>query len=312
MSLHLSLPTPVEPAPRLALALGLREEDLLVKRDDLLGLGAGGNKVRKIARTAGAALARGATTLVTTGAAQSNHARVTAAAGARLGLGVELVLRGDPPREEPTGNLLLDALFGARVRWCGEVDTPTLERLARERVADLGPAAALIPYGGSDALGAGAYAEAGEELQVQVPDLDHVVVAVGSGGTMAGLVAALGAERVLGVDTGAVPDPVERVAGLAHELGAPGRDLRVRRDQVGEGYATFPEPVREALLLAARTEGLALDPVYTGRMLSGLVAAVREGEVRPGQRTVLLHTGGLPGLFGSAPAAGWAGRLAPS
>ncbi|WP_030482780.1 pyridoxal-phosphate dependent enzyme [Nocardioides aequoreus] len=303
-------PTPVEPAPRLAVALGLDERDLWVKRDDLLGLGAGGNKVRKIARTATAAVERGATTLVTTGAAQSNHARVTAAAGARLGLAVELVLRGEQP-EAPTGNLLLDAMFGATLRWSGDVDTPTLERLAVERVAELGPTAALIPYGGSDAVGAAAYADAGHELLEQVPDAAHVVVAVGSGGTMAGLVASLGAARVLGVDTGAVPDPLERVARLIVELGGPTAGLRLRRDQVGDGYSTFPAPVREALLLAARTEGLVLDPVYTGRALAGLAAAVREGDVRRGERTVLLHTGGLPGLLGSPEAQAWATTLAP-
>lgn len=301
-------PTPVEPAPRLAAALGLEPDDLLVKRDDLLGLGAGGNKVRKIERTAAAALGRGATRLVTTGAAQSNHARVTAAAAARLGLECDLVLRGEAPAET-TGNVLLDAMFGARLVWAGEVGTPELERIAAARVADLGPSAALIPYGGSDAVGAGAYADAGRELLTQVGDLAHVVVAVGSGGTMAGLVAALGAARVLGVDTGAVPDPVERVAGLSGELGGGTTNLRLRRDQVGDGYSTFPDPVREALLLAARTEGLALDPVYTGRALAGLAAAVRQDDVRRGERTVLLHTGGLPGLFGSSPAQAWGRTL---
>lgn len=293
-------PTPVEAAPRLAVAVGLGADDLLVKRDDLLGLGAGGNKVRKIERTAAEAVRRGATRLVTTGAAQSNHARVTAAAGARLGLGVELVLRGAEP-EQARGNLLLDRLLGAEVRWAGEVPTTELERIAERRVAELGPTAALVPYGGSDAVGAQAYADAGLELLAQVPDVRHVVVAVGSGGTAAGLVAALGTARVLGVDTGAVDDPDERVARLARELGADPAGLRLRRDQVGDGYSTFPATVQEAVVLAARREGLLLDPVYTGRALAGLRAAVRQGDVRPGERTVLLHTGGLPGLFGSAP-----------
>ncbi|GAB3991142.1 1-aminocyclopropane-1-carboxylate deaminase/D-cysteine desulfhydrase [Nocardioides marmoraquaticus] len=293
-------PTPVEPAPRLAVALGLREDDLLVKRDDLLGLGAGGNKVRKIERTAAAAVGRGATRLVTTGAAQSNHARVTAAAGARLGLGVELVLRGEEP-DQARGNLLLDRLLGAEVLWAGDVPTTELERVAEERVAELGPTAALVPYGGSDAVGAAAYADAGRELLDQVPDVRHVVVAVGSGGTQAGLVAALGTARVLGVDTGATDDPEARVARLVRELGGDPEGLRLRRDQVGDGYSTFPAPVRQAVLLAARREGLLLDPVYTGRALAGLRAAVAEGDVRPGERVVLLHTGGLPGLFGSAP-----------
>ncbi len=157
-----------------------------------------------------------------------------------------------------------------------------------------------------------AYADAGHELLAQVPDLAHVVVAVGSGGTMAGLLAALGTGRVLGVDTGATADPEVRVRRLAEELGADlGGGLRLRRDQVGEGYSTLPQAVRDALVLAARTEGVVLDPVYTGRAMAGLVAAVAEGDVRRGERTVLLHTGGLPGLFGSAAVPGFAAGLAP-
>jgi 1-aminocyclopropane-1-carboxylate deaminase/D-cysteine desulfhydrase-like pyridoxal-dependent ACC family enzyme len=297
-------PTPVEPAPRLAHAVGLGADDLWVKRDDLVGLGGGGNKVRKLERTCAVAVAAGARTLVTTGAAQSNHARLTAAAGARLGLDVELVLAGTAPAADvdPTGNLLLDRLFGARLVWAGDVAHEDLERLAAARVAELafgGTPAAQIPYGGSSAAGAMAYVEAGQELLEQVPDVAHVVVAVGSAGTAAGLVTALGAERVLGVDTGATSNPHERIASLVTELGGDPTALRLRTDQIGAGYSTLTDAVGVALVLAARTEGLVLDPIYTGRALAGLVAAVRDGEVGPGQRTVLLHTGGLPGLFGS-------------
>jgi L-cysteate sulfo-lyase len=308
-----TLPTPVEPAPRLARAIGLGPDDLWVKRDDLLGLGGGGNKVRKLAHTCAAALDAGARTLVTTGAAQSNHARLTAAAGARLGLDVELVLAGDQPTGDPTGNLLLDRLFGARLVWAGEVPHEALEQVAADRVAALeadGTPTAQIPYGGSNAVGARAYVEAGEELLAQQPATEHVVVAVGSAGTAAGLVTALGSARVLGVDTGATTDPLSRVVRLVTELGGDPAGVRLRTDQVGGGYSTLTEAVGEALVLAARTEGLVLDPIYTGRALAGLVAAVRDGEVRPGQRTVLLHTGGLPGLFGSAEAARFVGSLA--
>jgi L-cysteate sulfo-lyase len=308
-------PTPVEPAPRLAHAVGLGVGDLWVKRDDLVGLGGGGNKVRKLERTCAVALAAGARTLVTTGAAQSNHARLTAAAGARLGLDVELVLAGTAPapNADPTGNLLLDRLFGARLIWAGDVAYEDLERLAAGRVAELvsgGTPAAQIPYGGSSATGALAYVEAGRELLEQVPDVAHVVVAVGSAGTAAGLVAALGAERVLGIDTGATSDPRERIASLVTEIGGDPTALRLRTDQVGAGYSTLTDAVGAAMVLAARTEGLVLDPIYTGRALAGLVAAVRDGEVRPGQRTVLLHTGGLPGLFGSSEAVRFVGSLA--
>ncbi|MDV9178641.1 pyridoxal-phosphate dependent enzyme, partial [Streptomyces sp. W16] len=116
-----TFPTPVEPAPRLATAIGLGPDDLWIKRDDLTGLGGGGNKIRKLEWTVGAALAEGADTLVTTGAQQSNHARLTAAAGARLGLAVVLVLRGSPGVSR-SGNLALDGLFGARIAWAGDVD----------------------------------------------------------------------------------------------------------------------------------------------------------------------------------------------
>jgi L-cysteate sulfo-lyase len=307
-------PTPVEPAPRLAAAMGLGVDDLWVKRDDLVGLGGGGNKVRKLERTCAVAVAAGARTLVTTGAAQSNHARLTAAAGARLGLAVELVLAGTAPESAApvTGNLLLDRLFGARIIWAGNVAHEDLEQLAADRVAELvssGTPATQIPYGGSSAAGALSYADAGREILEQVPDVAHVVVAVGSGGTAAGLVIALGAERVLGVDTGAASDPRARVASLVTELGGDPTALRLRSDQVGAGYSALTDAVGAAMVLAARTEGLVLDPVYTGRALAGLMAAVREGEIGPGQRTVLVHTGGLPGLFGSADAVRYVGSL---
>ncbi|MFG2357189.1 D-cysteine desulfhydrase family protein [Streptomyces sp. NPDC048521] len=300
-------PTPVEPAPRLAAALGLGPDDLWIKRDDLTGLGGGGNKIRKLEWTVGAALADGADTLVTTGAPQSNHARLTAAAGARLGLDVVLVLRGSPGVSR-SGNLALDGLFGARLAWAGEVDQAGLDAAAAEVCARLradGARPALIPFGGSSALGARGYLRCGAELREQVPDLRTAVVALGSGGTMAGLVAALGSGSVLGVDVGALAGPAAAVAEFAAplvEAQVTTEGLRIRRDQVGDGYATLTGPVREALRLAARTEGLVLDPTYTGRALAGLRAAVADGDVRPGEKTVFVHTGGLPGLFGHADA----------
>jgi D-cysteine desulfhydrase len=300
-------PTPLEPAPRLARALGLGADDLWIKRDDLTGLGGGGNKVRKLEWLCGAALAGGATVLVTTGAPQSNHARLTAAAGARLGLGVVLVLAGRPGASS-SGNLALDGLLGARVVWAGDADAAALGSAAHEvveRLSRQGAVPALIPFGGSSALGARGYAACGRELLAQAPDLDTVVTALGSGGTMAGLVGSLGARRVLGVHVGAVADPAAVVSGLVSELSGahcPPETLRLRLDQVGAGYAALSEPAASALALAARTEGLVLDPVYTGRALAGLAAAVADGDVVPGRRTVLLHSGGLPGFFGHAPA----------
>jgi L-cysteate sulfo-lyase len=295
-------PTPLEAAPRLAQTVGLDPADLRLKRDDLSGLGGGGNKVRELEWTCAAAVADGARTLVTSGAAQSNHARLTAAAGARLGLDVVLVLAG-APNHAAAGNLALDGLFGAQVFWAGAVDEVQLAGRAAAIADDLrraGAAPFLVPFGGSTPLAAEGYAECGRELLRQLPDISTVVVAVGSGATMAGLVSVLGPERVLGVHCGAISDPRTAVAGLV-----PGSDasidpgaLRLDEEQVGEDYGQLTDAVMRAMLTAARTEGIVLDPIYTGRALAGLTAAVAVGEIRRGERTVLLHTGGMPGLFG--------------
>jgi L-cysteate sulfo-lyase len=254
-------------------------------------LGAGGNKIRKLEWTLGAALVEGAETVVTTGAPQSNHARLTAAAAARLGLNAVLVFPGEAGQSS-SGNLALDGLFGARVVWAGERDRAVV---AQEIVAEADKAA-LIPFGGSSVVGARGYAECARELLTQLPDFTTVVVALGSGGTMAGLVSELGPERVLGVDTGALEDPLAVVAELS---GVPADALRVRREQVGPGYPHFTKDSAAALTLTARTEGVVLDPIYTGRAMAGLIAAAGDGTLRPGDRTIFLHTGGLPGFFGN-------------
>jgi L-cysteate sulfo-lyase len=304
-----SWPTPLERAPRLAEQLGLGPDDLWIKRDDLTGLGGGGNKVRKLEYLCGAARERRATVLVTSGAAQSNHARLTAAAACRTGMRCCLVLAGEAPKV-PTGNVALDGLFGAGVVWAGSGDDVELVQRTKEVSDELsaaGEVVELIPYGGSSVLGARGYMDCGRELLAQLPGLRHVVVAVGSGGTMAGLVASLGARRVLGVDAGAVADPGDRVGALVGGLpSAPApaaaedssRYLRLRSDQVGPGYGILTPAGRAALVMAARCEGLVLDPVYTAKALSGLAAAVAEGDVVPGEPVVFVHTGGLPGLFG--------------
>jgi L-cysteate sulfo-lyase len=302
-----SWPTPLEAAPRLARALGLGATDLWVKRDDLTGLGGGGNKVRKLEWLCGAALARGADTLVTCGARQSNHARLTAAAGARLGLDVVLVLAGSV-RDPGDGNVALDGLLGASVVWAGDVAHEALDPIASEildRLRQKGARPELIPYGGSSVLGARGYVLCGHELLRQAPDLVTVVTALGSGGTMAGLVHAMGAGRVLGVDCGAIARPARTVGTLVASLAGADPDpaaLRIRLDHVGAGYAVLTKAVLTAMTLAARTEGLILDPIYTGRALAGLTSAIADSQIKPGERTVLLHSGGLPGLFGHADA----------
>jgi L-cysteate sulfo-lyase len=280
-------PTPLEPAPRLAARLGLAE--LWFKRDDLNGLGGGSNKIRKLQYTCAEAIASGTDTVVTSGAPQSNHARLTAAAAARLDLSCVLVLDG-PPAEERRGNLLLDELAGAEIVWAdGRPREEVLAAEAEKRSAH------VIPFGGSSPTSVQGYVDCGRELRAQVPDIDaaEVVVAVGSGGTMAGLVRELGAGRVIGVDCGARPDPRATVTGLLGD-GTDPTGLRIDGSQVGAGYGTLTENVRAALVTTARDEGIYLDPTYTGRAMAALLS----GSIAHGDRVVFLHSGGLPGLFG--------------
>ena len=287
----------MEPAPRLAEAVGLRPENLWLKRDDLTGLAAGGNKIRKLEWTVGAAVADGADTLITTGAPQSNHARLTAAAGARLGLDVVLVFPG--ARSVPAGNLLLDGLLGADVVWAGDGVERSVAAVTADRCRATGRQPAIIPFGGSNAVGAHGYRIAAHEITDDRRDVDHVVCALGSGGTMAGLVAGLGADRVVGVHTGAVDDPRAQVAGLLADMGEAieAAALRIRSDQVGEGYEVLTPEAGRALVMAARSEALVLDPTYTARALAGLVAAVRDGSIGRDDDVVFLVSGGLPSLF---------------
>ena len=237
--------------------------------------------------------------LVASGGVQSNHARATAAAAARVGLGAVLVLGGTPLAGRP-GNLALDELLGAEIVLAEGLVGAALDRRVEEvadRLRAAGEVPAVLPFGGSSVVGARGYVACAAELHQQAPDAAHVVVAVGSGGTMAGLVAGLGAERVLGIDTGALTDPLPRIAALVAQLGGGRGPLRLDRDQVGEGYGRLTSAAAAAMRTAARTEGLLLDPVYTGKAIAGLASAVSEGIVRPGQRTVFVHTGGMPALF---------------
>jgi L-cysteate sulfo-lyase len=297
-----SWPTPIEPAPRLARAVGLEAGALWLKRDDLSGLGAGGNKVRKLEYLLAEARDQSVDVVVTSGRPQSNHARVTAAAACRLGLRSVLVLAG-APEATPRGNLLLDLLFGAEIVWAGPVGDRELDERVAETAATLeadGLRVAVIPLGGSSPLGARGYLDCGRELETQLPGLRHVVVALGTGGTLAGLVAALGPERVLGIDVGATEDPLARVVSLLEGLGRPCplEALRARVDQAGAGYGLLTPDAAAAMQAAAALEGILLDPVYTAKALSGLRAAVHDGDINPDEPTVFVHTGGLPGLFG--------------
>jgi D-cysteine desulfhydrase family pyridoxal phosphate-dependent enzyme len=304
------LPTPIEELPRLSAALG--GPRLLVKRDDLTGLAAGGNKTRKLEFSVGEARRQGADTLVTIGAVQSNHARQTAAAAARCGLRCVLVLGGAPPATA-RGNLLLDRLLGAEVVFTGgrEREEVAQEVVAAQRAAGHRPF--LIPVGASDEIGAAGFVAAAEELAGQLVErqlrVNRIVVASSSYGTQAGLclgVKALG----LGVQVAGVAIDSRRAevqAGVAALAGRTARrlglDVAVDPGEVvafdgylGGGYAVMGEPEREAIRLAAGEEGLLLDPVYTGRAMAGLVDLVRRGTFAAGETLLFWHTGGTPAL----------------
>jgi D-cysteine desulfhydrase family pyridoxal phosphate-dependent enzyme len=304
-----SLPTPVHELPRLSAALGRR---ILIKRDDQTGLALGGNKTRKLELLLAAAQADGCDTLITGGAAQSNHCRQTAAAAARAGLRCVLVLAGDP-RGERTGNLLLDQLLGAELVWSRDRsrDEALEATLRGERAAGRRPY--LIPYGGSSPVGAAAYALAMEELVLQGVRPDVVVFASSSGGTHAGL--AVGA-RALGfageLHGVSIDRPAAELRRLVAELGTRTAALLelplvLRQEEIvaddrflGGGYGVVGDPEREAILLFARSEGILLDPVYTGRAAAGMIALIRGGEVPATSTLLFWHTGGAPALWAYA------------
>ena len=310
------LPTPLEQAPRLSEALGV---DIWIKRDDCTGLAGGGNKTRKLEFLVGAALDDECDTLVTQGAVQSNHVRQTAAAAAACGLACEVILeeRTGSKAEDyvGNGNVLLDKLFGAAIRFVpGGTDmTAELEKTADD-VRERGGRPYVIPGGGSNGIGALGYVDCAREIVVQADEydleIDRVVTATGSAGTHAGLVAGMavmGADiPVLGIGVRAPKaKQEENVLKLARETAALlGRPEAVTEamvvadcDYVGEGYGLVDAGVVEALRIAARTDGLILDPVYTGKAMKGLIALARAG-VLQGETVVFIHTGGAQGLFG--------------
>ena len=310
------LPTPLEPLPRLSEALGV---ELWIKRDDCTGLAGGGNKTRKLEFLLGQAMVEGADTLVTQGAVQSNHVRQTAAAAAAHGLNCEIILeeRTGSKAEDYVwnGNVLMDRLFGATLRRVpgGSDMVAELETTAAD-VRKRGGKPYVIPGGGSNAIGALGYVDCAREIVVQADELDmpidRIVTATGSAGTHAGLVAGLavmGADiPVLGIGVRAPKEKQEaNVLNLAREtaalLGRPDAvadDMVVADcDYVGEGYGLVDQAVIDALVLAARTDAIVLDPVYTGKAMKGLIALARAGRFE-NETVVFLHTGGAQGLFG--------------
>ena len=304
-----AVPTPVEDLARLGHALG-GGPTLLVKRDDALAFGFGGNKVRKLQVVVAQALADGADTLITTGGVQSNHARATAAVAARMGLGCVLVVSG-APQAKPTANALLDRLLGADVRYVesGDARAPGMEEAAAELRAK-GRRPFVIPLGASTPLGAAAYAMAVTELLTQTAPPDLILLSTSSGGTQAGIIAGCRlhglSTRVLGISaddpSGTIATGIARILrGLEALIGTPPGTLaeapiEIDDSFVGPGYGMPTEASTEAIEICARREALFLDPTYTAKAMAGLIARVRAGDVGTGT-ALFWHTGGQVGLF---------------
>jgi D-cysteine desulfhydrase len=321
-------PTPIEPLPRFSAALaascpGRRGPEVWIKRDDLLGLSPGGNKTRKLEFLVADALAQGADTLVTCGAPQSNHCRITLAAAVKEGLKCRFVIEERVPdsyHDDASGNHFLFRLYG--VEAITVVPAGSDMAAAMQRVADelrgLGRKGYVIPGGGSNALGGLGYVVCAQEVQQQCFEqevgFDSVVVGSGSSGTHGGLLAGFLGNRVATpiVGIGVSRDPPQQAPLVHQEAQAVcellGLDLRVPQDAVrcigGYWQPKYSLPnarMVEAVQLLARCEAILLDPVYTGKVMAGLIGLAREGEWRAGERVLFLHTGGMPSLFAYQP-----------
>lgn len=304
-------PSIIEPLSRLSEALGGGPR-LLIKRDDAIPFGFGGNKVRKLAFVAARARDEGADTLITAGGVQSNHARATAAVAAKLGMRAVLIANGSAPARA-SANALLDALLGAEIRYVASRDAreAKMAEVADQLRAD-GRRPYVIPIGASIPLGALGFVRAVAELVDQMPPPDAIVHSTSSGGTQAGLVAGcrlLGlSTRVIGVSAdepaasmqSCVNDLVEGIAALLSvdpRQTAQRPAIEVDDAFVGEGYGVPTAESREAIELAARTEAIFLDPTYTAKAMAGLIAYVRQQKFSADQTVLFWHTGGQVGLF---------------
>jgi D-cysteine desulfhydrase family pyridoxal phosphate-dependent enzyme len=323
-----TLPTPLHEVPRLRAALGGQDRcpRILIKRDDLTGLAFGGNKARKLEFLVGDALRAGATVLITSGAVQSNHARMTAAAARAAGMKVALVLTTDTPSPVMQGNLLLDHLLGAEIYFISANPDPLVATGDEEaaKVAEVieslrarGERPYVIPVGGSSGTGALGYVAGTLEIAAQLSDMHEspssLYFASGSRGTQAGLT--LGAKiyevpyRLRGIAvSGGEPEKTARALRIANEaaavLGSRAQvvesDLTTNYDYIGSGYGVSTEGSTEAITLVAQTEGIFLDPVYTAKAMAGLVDHIRRGLIAATESILFLHTGGTPALFAHA------------
>jgi len=308
-------PTPIARLSSLDTVLGGPE--IYIKRDDLTGLALGGNKTRKLEFLLQDAITQGCDTIITAGASQSNHCRQTAAAAARLQLECHLVLGGEAPAIA-NGNLLLDNLLGSRIHWAGDhrkgEDIPAVfAQLQAE-----GKKPYVVPYGGSNELGAYAFVHALNELEQQLDmnQISHVLFASSSGGTQAGLM--LGKTLLnrqyslvgINIDKGETDEVpfAEFIVDLANktshfidaDICFTGEDLILDSNYTGDGYGVLGELEKEAISLVARHEGILLDPVYTGRAMGGLIDMIRSGKLDSGDKVLFWHTGGTPSLFAYA------------
>lgn len=307
-------PTPLIELVNLSRAL--KGPRIFIKRDDQSGLAMGGNKTRKLEYLVADALQKGCDTLITGGAAQSNHCRQTAAATAQCGLHCHLVLGGKAPKHSD-GNLLLDKLLGAQIHWSGSLRKGENIPEIAARLTAQGRRPYIIPYGGSNALGAIGFVTAFDELTVQAKAADvkfsNLIFASSSGGTHAGLV--LG--KLLSSDsiniTGISIEKPENTnqpfaelifdliktsaASIGVNIKIALSDIQLRDEFVGQGYGIVGKPEREAIAVLARTEGILLDPVYTARAMAGLIAMVKAGEFNQNENILFWHTGGAPALF---------------
>jgi D-cysteine desulfhydrase family pyridoxal phosphate-dependent enzyme len=305
------LPTPLEEAPHLADYLGLSR--LLIKRDDHTGLAMGGNKARKLEYDFAEIVRQHCDVVVTVGGAQSNHARMTAAAASKIGIEAKLVL-GGPDVKECQGNMLLDALLGAEIRFLRNNDsnvdlTATMDQWVGE-LANQGRKPYALPIGGSTGLGSLGYVRAMRELAGQFGNKPvQIILAVGSCGTYAG--ALLGAHlflpeaRVIGISVSRTSPQIKTqtlilVEAAAQLLNTPHQITEATLetyDGYFQEYGAFTGPAEEAITICARREGVLLDPVYTGKAMAGLMDLARKGVLNKKIPVIFIHTGGLPILF---------------
>ncbi len=308
-------PTPVTELERLS--KHLKGPRIFIKRDDLTGLAFGGNKTRKLEFLVADALKQNCDTLITAGAAQSNHCRQTAAAAAACGLDCHLVLGGKAP-DILDGNLLLDDILGAKIHWTGPLRKgETIPDIAA-KLSDQGKKPYVIPYGGSNEVGATGFIEAIKELKLQLDEtntqISHIVFASSSGGTHAGMMignSMFAQNKIkligIGIDKEEAGDEPfeEHVVNLANStceklninVKYTSNDIIIKNDYLGDGYGIVGDLERRAIRLLAETEGILVDPVYTGRTMGGLIDMIEKNEFSTSDTVLFWHTGGSPAIF---------------